>query len=391
MPGLHPHIDPDGLLEYSVVFTDRSLNHMSARFRNIMKYLSSTLKATYGAEAVAVVPGGGTYAMEAVARQFGTGKRCLVIRNGWFSYRWTQIFEAGGIPASETVLAARPVGDGTQAPFAPPPIGEVTAAIAGERPDVVFAPHVETSSGILLPNSYLRAVADATHAAGGLFVLDSIASGAMWVDMNECGVDVLLSAPQKGWSGSPCAGLVMFGPKALGRMAPADNTSFACDLLRWLKVMESYEQGGHTYHATMPTDALRMLHDAMVELREFGFETARARQQELGDRVRALVAERGFPSVAAPGFEAPGVVVCHTDDPGIANGTRFARAGVQIAAGVPLQCGEAEGFTTFRLGLFGLDKLGDVDRTVDTLDEALRQVVGGGAAAGAPARAGAGI
>lgn len=375
MPGLHSHIDPDGLLEYSVVFTDRSLNHMSARFRNIMKYLSSTLKETYGADAVAVVPGGGTYAMEAVARQFGTGKRCLVIRNGWFSYRWTQIFEAGAIPSAETVLVAGPVGDGPQAPFAPPPIGEVTAAIAGERPDVVFAPHVETSSGILLPDDYLREVADATHAAGGLFVLDSIASGAMWVDMNESGVDVLLSAPQKGWSGSPCAGLVMFGPEALGRMTPVDNTSFACDLLRWLKVMESYEQGGHTYHATMPTDALRMLHDAMVELREFGFERARARQQELGDRVRALVAERGFPSVAAPGFEAPGVVVCHTDDPEIANGTRFARAGLQIAAGVPLQCGEPAGFSTFRLGLFGLDKLGDVDRTVSALDGALERVL----------------
>ena len=312
MPGLHSHIDPDGLLEYSVVFTDRSLNHMSARFRNIMKYLSSTLKETYGADAVAVVPGGGTYAMEAVARQFGTGKRCLVIRNGWFSYRWTQIFEAGAIPSAETVLAADPVGDGPQAPFAPPPIGEVTAAIAGERPDVVFAPHVETSSGILLPDDYLREVADATHAAGGLFVLDSIASGAMWVDMNESGVDVLLSAPQKGWSGSPCAGLVMFGPEALGRMTPVDNTSFACDLLRWLKVMESYEQGGHTYHATMPTDALRMLHDAMVELREFGFERARARQQELGDRVRALVAERGFPSVAAPRLRSAGGWSCAT-------------------------------------------------------------------------------
>lgn len=389
MPGLHSHIDPDGLLEYSVVFTDRSLNHMSARFRNIMKQLSRTLKATYGAEAVAVVPGGGTYAMEAVARQFGTGKRCLVIRNGWFSYRWTQIFEAGAIPAAETVLAAGPVGDGPRAAFAPPPIGEVTAAIASDCPDVVFAPHVETSSGILLPDSYLRAVADATHAAGGLFVLDSIASGAIWVDMKECGVDVLLSAPQKGWSGSPCAGLVMLGPKALAGMTPADNTSFACDLLRWLKVMESYEQGGHTYHATMPTDALRMLNEAMGELREFGFERARARQQELGNRIRALVAERGFPSVAAPGFEAPGVVVCHTDDPEIANGTRFARTGLQIAAGVPLQCGEAEGFSTFRLGLFGLDKLGDVDRTVNTLDEALERVVRDATAAANRARAAA--
>ena len=375
MPGLHPHIDPDGLLEYSVVFTDRSLNHMSERFRDIMKYLSRTLKAAYGAEAVAVVPGGGTYAMEAVARQFGTGKRCLVIRNGWFSYRWTQIFEAGGIPSAETVLAARPAADGPQAPFAPPPVAEVAATIAAERPDVVFAPHVETSAGILLPEDYLRAVADATHAAGGVFVLDSIASGALWVDMKACGVDVLLSAPQKGWSGSPCAGLVMLGPEALARMDPADNTSFSCDLLRWLQVMQSYEEGGHTYHATMPTDALRMLHDAMLELQSFGFEKARTRQRQLGERVRALLAARGFRSVAAEGFEAPGVVVCYTDDPEIRQGTGFARVGVQIAAGVPLQCGEPEGFSTFRVGLFGLDKLGDVDRSADTLAEAVDRIL----------------
>ena len=377
MPGLHPHIDPDGLLEYSVVFTDRSLNHMSERFRAVMKYVSATLKHTYAAKAVSVVPGGGTYAMEAVARQFGTGKRCFVIRNGWFSYRWTQIFDAGRIPSESTVLRARPAGDGPQAPFAPPPVDEVTAAIAATRPDVVFAPHVETSSGILLPNDYLRAVADAAHDAGGLFVLDSIASGAIWVDMEESGVDVLISAPQKGWSASPCAGLVMLGAEALARMVPAANTSFACDLLRWLHVMEAYESGKAIYHSTMPTDALRMFHDVMVETEAFGFERARARQHELGDEVRALLAERGFPSVAAPGFEAPGVVVSYTDEPGIQNGSRFADAGLQIAAGVPLMCDEPAGFRTFRLGLFGLDKLGNVDRTMRTLDEALQRVLGG--------------
>ena len=375
MPGLRSHIDPDGLLEYSVVFTDRSLNHMSARFRGVMKYISATLKDTYAAQAVAVVPGGGTYAMEAVARQFGTGKRCLVIRNGWFSYRWTQIFDAGAIPSRSTALMARPTARGPQAPFTPPPVGEVTAAIETARPDVVFAPHVETSSGIILPDDYLRAVADATHAVGGLFVLDGIASGAIWVDMEKSGVDVLISAPQKGWSGSPCAGLVMLGPDALARMDPASNTSFACDLLRWLQVMVAYENGGHTYHSTMPTDALRMLHDVMAETAAFGFDTARARQQELGDGVRALLAAKGLPSVAAPGFEAPGVVVSYTDDPDIQNGSRFAAAGLQIAAGVPLMCGEPEGFRTFRLGLFGLDKLGDVDRTVRMLDEALEQVL----------------
>ena len=371
MPGLLPDIDPDGLLEYSVVFSDRSLNHMSRRFRGVMKYLSATLKRTYGAEAVAIVPGGGTYAMEAVARQFGTDRRCLVIRNGFFSYRWTQIFDAGAIPSEATVLRARPEGDGPRAPYAPPPIDEVAAAIRAERPDVVFAPHVETSSGIILPDDYLGAVAGAARDAGALFALDCVASGAIWVDMGRCGVDVLISAPQKGWSGSPCAGLVMLGPRALARMEPGANTSFSCDLLRWLRVMESYEAGGHTYHTTMPTDALRLSAEAMADTEAFGFDQARRKQWELGTGVRALLAERGFSSVAAAGFEAPGVVVCHTDDPAMRNGSRFAAAGLQTAAGVPLMCGEPEGFGTFRIGLFGLDKLDRVDRTVRGLAEAL--------------------
>ena len=378
MSGLLPNIDPDGLLEYSVVFTDRSLNHMSVRFRDVMKDMSATLKEVYAADSVAIVPGGGTYAMEAAARQFGTGKRCLVLRNGWFSYRWTQIFEADGIPAESTVLMARPAAgpatDSDAPAFAPAPIDEVVATIESVRPEAVFAPHVETSSGIILPDGYVRAVADAARGVGALFVLDAIASGAMWVDMPELGVDVLLSAPQKGWSGSPCAGLVMLGERATARMDPTANTSFSCDLLRWLEVMRSYEAGGHTYHTTMPTDALRMLHDAMTETRAFGFARARARQQELGDRVRALLAERGFRSVAANGFGAPGVVVSYTSDPAIQNGSAFAAAGLQIAAGVPLECGEPSPFRTFRLGLFGLDKLGDVDRTVNTLTEALDRV-----------------
>ena len=374
MPGLLPNIDPDGLLEYSVVFTDRSLNHMSARFREVMKGISATLREVYAADAVAIIPGGGTYAMEAVARQFGTGKRCLVLRNGWFSYRWTQIFESGGIPAESTVLKARPTEDSAAPAFAPAPIDEVVGTIESARPDAVFAPHVETSSGIILPDGYLRAVADAVHGVGGLFVLDSIASGAMWVEMRESGVDVLLSAPQKGWSASPCAGLVMLGPAALDRMDPSSNTSFSCDLLLWLQVMQSYEAGGHAYHTTMPTDALRMFHDSMNETAAFGFGRARARQQELGDRVRALLADHGFKSVAARGFEAPGVVVSHTDDPAIRNGSRFADAGLQIAAGVPLRCGEPATFQTFRLGLFGLDKLGNVDRTVGTLAGALGRI-----------------
>ena len=374
MPGLLPNIDPDGLLEYSVVFTDRSLNHMSARFRGVMRNISATLREVYAADAVAVVPGGGTYAMEAVARQFGSGKRCLVLRNGWFSYRWTQIFEAGGIPAESAVLKARPGDESATPAFSPAPIDEVVGAIESFRPDAVFAAHVETSAGIMLPDDYMHAVSEAARSVGALFVLDSIASGAMWVDMRRSGVDVLLSAPQKGWSGSPCAGLVMLGERALDRMDAGANTSFSCDLLRWLQVMRSYEDDGHTYHATMPTDALRMFDDSMTETRAFGFGRARARQQELGNRVRALLGERGYTSVAAAGYAAPGVVVGYTNDPAIQNGSRFAAAGLQIAAGVPLRCGEPFPFRTFRIGLFGLDKLANVDRTVDTLAEALDRV-----------------
>lgn len=374
MPGLLPHVDPDGLLEYSVVFTDRSLNHMSASFRRAAKDISTTLKEVYAAEAVAVVPGGGTYAMEAVARQFATGQRCLVVRNGWFSYRWTQIFDAGSIPSAATVLKARPVAPGRQAPFAPPPAKEVAAAIRSERPAVVFAPHVETSSGIILPDGYVRAVGRAARSVDALVVVDAIASGAIWVDMAELGVDVLISAPQKGWSASPCAGLVMLGPRALARIDDMDSTSFSCDLAMWLKVMDAYENDGHTYHCTMPTDALKVLRDAMADMRAYGFARARERQQELGDRVRALLAGRGFASVAASGFEAPGVVVCHTRDPGVHNGSKFAEAGLQTAAGVPMRCGEDVGFRTFRLGLFGLDKLRNVDRTVDTLAVALDSI-----------------
>ncbi len=378
MPGLHSHIDPDGLLEYSVVFTDRSLNHMSARFREVMRGVSAALRETYRADSVAVVPGGGTYAMEAVARQLATGKRCLVLRNGWFSYRWTQIFETTGIPAHSAVVRARPLDGGPASPFVPAPIEEVAAAIAEERPDVVFAPHVETSSGMILPDDYLRAVADATHAAGGILVVDAIASGAVWIDMRKTGVDVLISAPQKGWSGSPCAGLVMLGPEGRERVEASRSTSFACDLGVWMRVMDAYVNGGQHYHATMPTDSIRFLHDRIVETRDFGMERARARQWELGRRMRALLAGNGMPSVAAPGFEAPGVVVSYTDDPGIRDGTRFAAEGIQIAPGVPLRCGEPAGFSTFRVGLFGLDKLGDVNRTVETFAAALKRVTGEG-------------
>jgi len=374
MPGLLPDVDPDGLLEYSVVYTDRALNHMSQSFQAVMTDISRTLKSVYNADAVAIVPGSGTFGMEAVARQFATDQHCLVIRNGFFSYRWTQIFEAGSIASSHSVMMARRSEAGSTAPFAPAPIDEVIAAIATEKPAVVCAPHVETASGMILPDDYLRAVAEATHAVGGLFVLDCIASGTIWVDMADIGVDVLVSAPQKGWSGSPFGALVMLNAAAEAKLAETQSTSFACDLGKWRQIMAAYESGGHAYHATMPTDSITAFRDVMVETEAIGFEKVKAAQQELGDRVRALLAGRGIVSVAAEGFGAPGVVVSYTDDPDVKNGSKFAAAGLQIAGGVPLLCDEGDDFSTFRLGLFGLDKLADVDAAVARLEAALDQL-----------------
>jgi aspartate aminotransferase-like enzyme len=376
MTALLPNVDPEGLLEYSVVFTDRALNHMSASFQGVMRDISETLKRAYNAAGVAVVPGGGTYAMEAVARQLAGGKKVLVIRNGWFSYRWSQIFEAGNIPSEAIVLKARPQAAGPQAAFAPVPVEEAVAAIAAEKPAVVFAAHVETASGMILPDGYMKKIAEAVHAAGGLFVLDCIASGTVWVDMQAVGVDVLISAPQKGWSASPCSGLVMLSPAAVAAVKASASSSFACDLKKWLEIMEAYEKGGHAYHATMPTDALRGFRDAMKETEGYGFSKVKAEQEELGARVRALFAARGFRSVAAEGFGAPGVVVCYTDDPGIKSGAKFAAQGLQTAAGVPLMCEEPADFQTFRVGLFGLDKLHNVERTVKNLERALDSIVG---------------
>ncbi|MDP3977912.1 MAG: aminotransferase class V-fold PLP-dependent enzyme [Pseudomonas sp.] len=374
MSDRYPDIDPDGLIEYSVVYTDRSLNHMSQTFQQVMNDISRTLKQVYHAHAVAIVPGSGTFGMEAVARQLASGQKCLVIRNGWFSYRWTQIFEMGDIPAEARVLKARPIEAGPQAAFAPPPIEEVVATIQAEKPQLVFAPHVETSSGMILPDDYLRAVADAVHAVGGLFVLDCIASGALWVDMQACGIDVLISAPQKGWSGSPCCALVMLSEAARQRVEATQSSSFACDLKKWLQIMQAYEQGGHAYHATMPCDALARFREVMQETESLGFAKVCANQQELGDRVRALLTRRGFKSVAAAGFQAPGVVVCYTDDAEIKSGKKFAAQGLQIAAGVPLQCDEPADFQTFRIGLFGLDKLNDIERSVSTLEQVLDKI-----------------
>jgi aspartate aminotransferase-like enzyme len=371
MPGLLPNVDPDGLLEFSVVYTDRALNHMSRSFQGVMKDISSILKQAYNAHSVALVPGSGTFGMEAVARQFAGGKDVLVLRNGWFSYRWTQIFDMGQIPASSTVLKARRVGSGPQAPWIPAPIAEVQAAIREKKPAVVFAPHVETASGMILPDGYLKAVSDAVHEVGGLFVLDCIASGAMWVDMKATGVDVLISAPQKGWSSSPCCAMVMLGEHARKAIDGTASSSFACDLKKWLQIMETYEGGGHAYHATLPTDALTRLDAAMKETQAYGFAKVKAEQEELGRKVRALFESRGLASVAADGFKAPGVVVSYTTDPEIQSSRKFLAEGLQTAAGVPLQCDEGADFMSFRVGLFGLEKWHHVDRTVAHLSAAL--------------------
>ncbi|MDM7932394.1 aminotransferase class V-fold PLP-dependent enzyme [Tabrizicola sp.] len=374
MPGLHAHIDPDGLEEFSVVFTDRSLNHMSARFQGVMREVSGLLKEVYKGSAVALIPGGGTYAMEAVARQFGQG-RVLVVRNGWFSYRWTQIFDAGGFAEETTVVMARQTGNGAQAAYAPPPVEEVVAKIHETRPEAVFAPHVETSAGIILPDDYIAKVAEAAHEVGALMVLDCIASGCVWVDMATTGVDVLISAPQKGWSASPSAGVVVLSPRAEARLAETTSNSFAIDLKKWRSIMAAYEGGGHAYHATMPTDAIVGFRDAMLETKAMGFEAAKAAQWALGRAVRDMMAEKGVPSVAAEGFQAPGVVVSYTSDADVQSGAKFRAEGLQIAAGVPLQVGEGLEFRTFRIGLFGLDKLADVPATVARLRRAVDAVL----------------
>ena len=374
MSALLPNVDPDGLLEFSVVFTDRSLNHMSAQFQRVMRDINEMLCGVYNADATAIIPGGGTFAMEAVARQFATDKSVMVLRNGWFSFRWSQILEAGDIAEKITVIKASRASDAHQSPFAPMPIDALVAQIKTEKPAVVFAPHVETSSGMIFPDDYLRAVADAVHSVGGLFVLDCIASGCIWVDMKETGVDVLISAPQKGWSASPCAGLVMMNAAAKEKMAQSTSSSFAANLATWSGIMDAYTGGGHAYHATMPTDALKDFRDTMFETRDYGFAKLKVAQQELGDKTRAVLAARGFPSVAGTGFAAPGVVVSYTDDAGLQNGSKFAANGVQIAAGVPLRCDEPADYSTFRLGLFGLDKLYDVDATVARLEAVLDKV-----------------
>ena len=368
------NIDPNGLKEFSVVFTDRSLNHMSELFGGVMNDISSTLKEVYKAHSIALVPGGGTFAMESVARQFMSGKTALVVRNGWFSYRWSQIFETGNICKSTIVMKAKQSGNNVQSSFEPAPIDEVVAKIKTEKPDFVFAPHVETSAGIILPDDYIRELSRAAHSVNALMVLDCIASGCVWVDMQDTGVDILISAPQKGWSSQPCAGLVMMSANARNKINTTESDSFAMDLKKWLSIMETYEAGGHAYHSTMPTDSLKVFRDTLSETREFGFSTAFDAQWKLGSSVREALKNWGIKSVAADGFGAPGVVVSYTESPDVQNGSRFKELGFQIAAGVPLKCDEPSGFSTFRLGLFGLDKLKNVESTLATLDQAFEQI-----------------
>lgn len=371
MPGLLPDVDPDGLLEFSVVYTDRALNHMSKKFIGVMGDILHILKTTYHTHTAVIVPGSGTFGMEAVARQFANKAKVLIVRNGWFSYRWTQIFEEGGLGGGAVICKARPSGNGAQDAWAPCPADEVAATIRKEKPQVVFAPHVETASGIILPDDYLQTISAAAHEVGALMVLDCVASGAMWVDMQKTGVDVLITAPQKGWSGTPCCAMVMLSERARKAIGDTKSSSFSCDLKKWMQIAEGYEKGQHAYHATMPTDALVHLRDVMKEAEGYGFDKLRQEQMLLGQKVRELLESRGFPSVAAQGFKAPGVVVSYTTDPDIQNSKKFASVGLQTAAGVPLMCDEGPDFKTFRIGLFGLDKWHNVDRTVGHLRKGL--------------------
>ena len=375
MPGLLPNVDPDGLLEFSVVYTDRSLNHMSNEFKKVIVDISSILKDAYNASSAVIVPGSGTYGMEAVARQFAGNQKCVVLRNGYFSYRWTQIFDLANITNDITVIKGRQLDNSTQGVFAPAPIEEVVAHIKAHKPAVVFAPHVETSAGIILPDNYLKAVGEAVRSVGGLFVLDCIASGAMWVDMKACNVDLLITAPQKGWSSSPCCAMVAMSDRAREKIESTQSSSFSMDLKKWLQIIETYEKGAHVYHTTMPTDALKILRNVMKETQDLGFDSLKAKQVELGTKVRALMESKGYPSVAAKGFQAPGVVVSYTKDPEIQSGKKFIALGLQTAAGVPLQCDERPDFRTFRIGLFGIEKLEHVDRTVQHLEAALEKIV----------------
>lgn len=361
--------------EFSVIHTNRSLNLMSDPFQKVMNDLNNLLKKTYNASKVAIIPGSGTFGMEAVARQFATNEHVFVIRNGWFSYRWTEIFDMGRIPASHTVLKAKSICNSNQ--YFPYPIDQVLDQIKKHKPSVVFAPHVETSTGIILPHDYIKCMSNEVHKYGGLLFLDCIASGCVWVNMKELGIDVVISAPQKGWTGPACAGLIMMSEHAVTKMSNTKETSYAMSLKKWSGVMDAYENGRFAYHTTMPTDALRDFHEITVEMMKFGFFNLRVAQQELGNKARKLMNSKGLLSVAAAGFEAPGVLVYYSptgvDNPFIVDS--FKVHGLQIATGVPWKINEPEDLKTFRIGLFGLDKLSNIPETLNLLDNALDKVL----------------
>ena len=366
-----PYQGKSPLREFSVVYTDRALNLMAQPFRVALKDLLGVLREAYHAEVAVVVPGSGTFAMEAVARQFASNaKSVVVVRNGYFSFRWSQIIEVGNITRNPpTVLKARPTRkDDATAQWAPVPIEELVEVIARDKPEVVFAPHVETSTGIILPDDYLRKLGAAVKAAGGLFVLDCIASGCVWVDMADLNVDVLISAPQKGWSGPACCGFVMLNGRAKERLATTQSTSFSADLKMWVDVAAQYDQGNFKYHTTLPTDALMEVHRSALETKAMGWDNAKRAQWELGNKVRDVLTSRGLTSVAAPG-----VVVVHTPLSDMVK--RFMDEGLQVAAGVPFKCDEPEATQTFRVGLFGLDKITHVDETVEVFASALSKVL----------------
>ena len=362
------------LREFSVVFTDRSLNSMSSSFQEVMCGLHEGLTEVYGAKSCVIIPGGGSYAMEAVARQFARNEKVLVIRNGWFSFRWTQIFDQGVTPTHAEIVKAQPDTDLADQQFSPAPIEDIVAMIKSTKPRLVVSPHVETSAGLLMPDDYLTQIAEAAHEVGAIFVLDCVASGALWVEMAKIGVDVLITAPQKGWTSTPCAGVVMLSEAAVARLDETQSDSFVLDLKKWHQIMTAYLNGGHAYHATMPTDGLSQFYDTLCEVKSFGYDRAKQAQIELGSRLRLLMEQRGYKSLAADGFKSPSVIVSHTERDDMKNGAAFAANGVQIAAGVPLECGESADFKTFRVGLFGLDKLADIDGTISDFMQALDMV-----------------
>lgn len=378
---LRPEVDPKGLREFSVVYTDRSLNHMSETFCKTMQSVNTEMKTLYNAEQLVIVPGGGTYGMESVARQFGPGRNAMVLRNGLFSYRWTQIFDQakGALCKNRTpaVFTAGRQGPGKNSPFAPYPIDEIVGIIQKEKPGLVMAPHVETSTGIILPNDYLAKLGEAVRSVDGLFVLDCIASGSVWVDLKQLSVDVAVMAPQKSWSSTPCAALILLGERGLRSLeSQKDSTSdsFSLNLHKWWCVMRKYEEGAHMYHATMPTDGIRKFHDFLHELKAFGFERAEKAQWEIGRGVRSILKNEGFQSVAAEGFEAPGVVVSYAPNDDFATGKAFLKQGVQVAAGVPLFLNEGVEFKAFRIGLFGLDKLQSPSKVINDFEQIMKNI-----------------